>query len=217
MYIFLFMNSIIQFLIAPYRTAETGMILLEMAAALLGIASVWFSRKENILVFPSGIISTGIYVYLLNIYELRGDMVINAYFFVMSIYGWYNWSRKTDEKTARIKISRTNLKEKLIGFIIFIAGLVFVYYAYKIFGTDITYITYTDSFTTAVFFVAMWYMALKKIENWTLWIAGNLVSVPLYLVKGLGFTAIQYSVFLVLAISGYLEWRRRLKKQQASL
>jgi len=210
------MNRIIQFLIEPYQTAETAMILLEMAAALLGIASVWFSRKENILVFPSGIISTGIYVYLLNIYELRGDMVINAYFFVMSIYGWYNWSRKTDDNTASLTISRTNFKEKLIGLLIFISGLVFVYYAYKIFGTDITYITYTDSFTTAVFFVAMWYMALKKIENWTLWIAGNLVSVPLYLVKGLGFTAIQYSVFLVLAISGYFEWRRRLKRQHTN-
>jgi nicotinamide mononucleotide transporter len=89
--------------------------------------------------------------------------------------------------------------------------VIFVFAAYKVFGTKITYITYTDSFTTAIFFVAMWYMALKKIENWTLWIAGNIVSIPLYLVKGLGFTAIQYSVFLVLAILGYIEWRKRLK------
>jgi len=88
-----------------------------------------------------------------------------------------------------------------------------VFFAYKIFGTKITYITYTDSFTTAIFFVAMWYMALKKLENWTLWIAGNIVSVPLYLVKGLGFTAIQYTVFLILAIFGYIEWKKKVKNQ----
>jgi len=205
------MDSIINFLLEPYRTAETYMVVLEMTAALFGIMSVWFSRRENILVFPSGIISTGIYVYLLNIYELRGDMVINAYFFLMSIYGWYNWSKAVEGTTSKVEITRTNNKEKLLGLFIFIAGVIFVFAAYKLFGTKITYITYTDSFTTAIFFVAMWYMALKKIENWTLWIAGNIVSIPLYLVKGLGFTAIQYSVFLILAILGYIEWRKRLK------
>lgn len=204
------MDSITNFLLEPYRTAETSMISLEVIAAFFGILSVIFSRKENILVFPTGIISTGIYVYLLNIYELRGDMVINAYFFLMSIYGWYNWSKAVDGTTSKVEITRTNKKEKFYGLLIFIGGVIFVFAAYKIFGTKITYITYTDSFTTAIFFVAMWYMALKKIENWTLWIAGNIVSIPLYLVKGLGFTAIQYSVFLVLAIFGYIEWKKRL-------
>ncbi len=207
------MESVINFLIEPYRTAETYMIILEITAAALGILSVWFSRMENILVYPTGIISTGIYVYLLNIYELRGDMAINAYFFVMSIYGWYNWTRETKGTTSLVKITRTNFKEKLIGVFIFIGGIFFVFFAYKIFNTKITYITYTDAFTTAIFFVAMWYMALKKIENWTLWIAGNIVSIPLYLVKGLGFTAIQYTVFLILAILGYIEWKKRLKME----
>ncbi|NOZ45621.1 MAG: nicotinamide mononucleotide transporter [Chlorobi bacterium] len=200
----------INFLLEPYETADFYMIMLEFTAALLGILSVWFSRKENILVYPSGIVSTGIYVYLLNIYELRGDMVINAYFFVMSIYGWYNWSRKTEGNISIVKITRTNFREKIIGVFIFIAGVIFVFFAYKIFSTKITYITYTDSFTTAIFFVAMWYMALKKLENWTLWIAGNIVSIPLYLVKGLGFTAIQYAVFLILAVLGYIEWRKKV-------
>jgi len=204
------MENIINFLLEPYETADFYMIMLEFTAALLGILSVWFSRKENILVYPSGIVSTGIYVYLLNIYELRGDMVINAYFFVMSIYGWYNWSRKTEGNISIVKITRTNFREKIIGVFIFIAGVIFVFFAYKIFSTKITYITYTDSFTTAIFFVAMWYMALKKLENWTLWIAGNIVSIPLYLVKGLGFTAIQYAVFLILAVLGYIEWRKKV-------
>jgi len=108
------MESIINFLFEPYETAETYMIILEFTAAFLGVLSVWFSRKENILVYPSGIMSTGIYVYLLNIYELRGDMVINAYFFIMSIYGWYNWTRKTDGTISTVVITRTNLQEKVI-------------------------------------------------------------------------------------------------------
>ena len=206
------MEYIYNFLLEPYRTAETSMILLELTAAFFGILSVWYSRQENILVFPTGIISTGIYVYILNIYELRGDMVINAYFFIMSIYGWYHWSRDMKGTTSNVEITRTNTREKLIGILIFIAGVIFVFTAYKVFNTKITYITYTDSFTTAIFFVAMWYMALKKIENWILWIAGNIVSIPLYLVKGLGFTAIQYTVFLTLAILGYIEWRKRIQK-----
>ena len=210
------MESIENFFLDPYRATDIIMIMLELTAALFGILSVWFSRKENILVFPTGIISTGIYVYLLNIYELRGDMVINAYFLLMSIYGWYNWAKKTEENTTTLEISRTNLKEKITGAIIFMAGVIFVFFAYKVFGTKITYITYLDSFTTAIFFVAMWYMAFKKIENWVLWIIGNIVSIPLYLVKGLGFTAIQYTVFLILAILGYIEWRKRLKNKKAA-
>lgn len=210
------MNDIINFLIEPYQSSSTAMILLELVAAVFGILSVWFSRKENILVFPTGLISTGIYVYILNIYELRGDMVINAYFFTMSIYGWYFWSRDTKGSISTVKITRTDTREKLIGIGIFIAGIFFVFGAYRLFNTQITYITYVDAFTTAVFFVAMWFMALKKIENWILWIAGNLVAIPLYLYKGLGFTAIQYSVFLVLALIGYIEWKKRISKVELS-
>ena len=206
------MDNIIDFLTEPYSLTPVYLIALEIIAAATGILSVYFSRIENILVFPSGLISTGIYVYLLNVYELRGDMLINAYFFAMSVYGWINWSRAMKGTTSLVNITRTNMKEKLFGILIFIGGVLFVFYAYRFFGTRITSITYIDSFNTALFFVAMWYMALKKLENWTLWIAGNIVSVPLYLIKGLGFTAIQYAVFLVLAVLGYIEWRKRISK-----
>ncbi|MBK7096168.1 MAG: nicotinamide mononucleotide transporter [Saprospiraceae bacterium] len=211
------MERIIDFLVEPYRLSATYLIVLEILAASTGILSVYFSRIENILVYPSGLISTGLYVYILNVYELRGDMLINAYFFAMSIYGWINWSRALKGTTSMVSITRTTLKEKMYGILIFAGGILFVYYAYKFFNTKITYITYIDSLNTALFFVAMWYMALKKLENWTLWIAGNIVSVPLYLIKGLGFTAIQYSVFLVLAVMGYIEWRKRMTQANAGL
>ncbi|MGE5355237.1 MAG: nicotinamide riboside transporter PnuC [Deltaproteobacteria bacterium] len=205
------MEQFLDFFIEPYKNSSILLITLEILAASSGIISVFFSRKENILVYPTGLISTGIYVYILNIYELRGDMLINAYFFIMSIYGWINWSRALKGTTSLVQITRTSLKEKIYGILIFAGGILFVLSAYRFFETRITYITYIDSVNTALFFVAMWYMALKKLENWTLWIAGNIVSLPLYIIKGLGFTAIQYTVFLILAIMGYIEWKNRLK------
>jgi nicotinamide mononucleotide transporter len=210
------MEKILDFLIEPYLTAATYLIVLEILAASTGILSVYFSRIENILVFPAGIISTGIYVYLLHVYELRGDMIINAYFFGMSIYGWIKWSKAMKGTTSLVEITRTSKKEKITGVLIFLAGILFVLFAYRSFNTEISYISYTDSVTTALFFVAMWYMALKKIENWVLWIAGNIISIPLYLAKGLGFTAMQYSVFLILAVMGYIEWKRRLELRELS-
>ena len=210
------MEKILDFLTEPYLTAATYLIVLEILAASTGILSVYFSRIENILVYPTGIISTGIYVYILHIYELRGDMIINAYFFGMSIYGWFIWSKAMKGTTSLVDITRTSKKEKIIGVFIFLAGILFVLFAYRSFNTEISYISYTDSVTTALFFVAMWYMALKKIENWILWIAGNIISIPLYLIKGLGFTAIQYTVFLVLAIMGYIEWKRRMALREES-
>ncbi len=187
------------------------MVALEITAALMGVVSVWLAKKENIWVFPTGIISTALYTWICATYELRGDMVINAYYTAMSLYGWYMWLRPApgDQADHRL-ISRTNKREKIWIVISFVAAVLFVLGVYKFFGTPITYISYIDAFTTAVFFIAMWLMALKKIENWTFWILGNVISVPLYLIKHLCFTAVQYSIFLVIAIAGYLEWRRRL-------
>lgn len=177
----------------------------------MGVLSVWFSKKEHIGVFPTGLISTGIYTYICHIYELRGDMVINGYYFLMSIYGWYYWLRPTENAASQIKISRTHTKEKIWVVISFFAAIAFVFGVYRYFETPLTKVAYADAFTTAIFFIAMWLMARKKIENWIFWIVGNVISIPLYFYKNLCFTGVQYIVFLVLAIVGYLEWRRRLE------
>ena len=148
------MDRIIDFLVEPYRLSATYLIVLEILAATTGILSVYFSRIETILVYPSGLISTGIYVYILNVYELRGDMLINAYFFAMSIYGWINWSRALKGTTSMLSITRTNLKEKMYGILIFAGGILFVYYAYKFFNTKITYITYIDSLNLSLIHIS---------------------------------------------------------------
>jgi len=231
------MEEIINFFTEPYKSAETYMVVLELVAAILGILSVWFSKKENILVFPTGLISTLIYVYLLSRWNYYGDLIINIYYSIMSIYGWYMWSKVIDNsKNEHISISRTNSIDKLKSFGIFVFTSIFVITVYRHydvmpkslnFSESVKYaiskITsgnlkefrqatpYLDTFTTGAAFVAMWLMANKKIENWIFWIAVNIVSVPLYFVKGYGFTGIQYFIFLILAILGYLEWKKRLK------
>ena len=138
-------------------------------------------------------------------------MMINAYYFAMSIYGWYIWTRKIDETTVT-PISRINSKEKKNAIILFITTLVFVFIIYKTFDKWTSWVAYADTITTAIFFVGMWLMAKRKIENWIFWILGNIISVPLYLYKGLAFTSLQYLGFTFIAIFGYIAWKKSLYK-----
>jgi nicotinamide mononucleotide transporter len=185
---------------------------LEAAAVFTGLLSVWFAKKENILVYPTGIVSVLIYVYLCLSVKLYADMGINAFYFVMSVYGWVKWSRKTGDKHAR-PITWASRKEwifSLVGVVVFFIILVFILKNY----TD-SNVPVWDAFTTAIFIIGMWLMALKKIENWLAWIIGDLICIPLFASKGLILTSFQFTVFLVLAVLGYLEWSSKFKVQSA--
>ena len=195
-------------LFQQYSDYETLDISLEIIAVVFGILSVWFSKKNNILVYPTGMISTSIFTYLLFKWSLLGDMMINAYYFVMSVYGWYIWTRKVNNIVT--PISKVSSPEKITSLIIFFFSLSFVYGIYNYFDKWGSYISYIDNFTTAIFFVGMWLMANRKIENWIFWIIGNIISIPLYFYKGLTFTSIQYIIFTVIAISGYYTWKKIL-------
>lgn len=207
------MTTIFEFLFDQYNTYSTLDITLEIIAVIFGFLSVWYSKQNKIWVFPTGMISTLIFVYLLFKWELLGDMMINGYYFIMSIYGWYIWTRKVD-KTHVNQISTTTFKEKKISIVIFIATLLFVFIIYQKFDKWTNWVAYIDTITTAIFFVAMWLMAKRKIENWIFWIVGDLISVPLYLYKGFTFTSFQYFGFTFIAIFGYLAWKKTLHKTQ---
>ncbi len=207
------MNLIFDFLFSQYAEYSTLDISLEVTAVVFGLLSVLFSKKNNILVFPTGMISTLIFVYLLYKWELLGDMMINAYYFIMSIYGWYIWTRK-DNQQHETPISLTTKIEKQQSIFIFGATVVFVVVIYLIFNKFNTWTAYVDTITTAIFFVGMWLMAKRKIENWIYWIVGDIISVPLYFYKGFTFTSFQYFVFTILAILGYLEWKKYLNKSK---
>jgi len=201
----------IEFLFSQYKNYPTHEIILEIIAVIFGLLSVWFAKKNNILVFPTGIISTAIFVFLLFRWNLLGDMLINAYYVVMSLYGWYHWTRKKDT-TDTFPISYATKKEHFISFVLFVFACVFVVIVYTYADKFNVWTAYVDTFTTATFFVAMWLMAQRKIENWMYWIVGDLVSIPLYFIKGYTFTSLQYLIFTFIAIAGYLEWKKTLMK-----
>ncbi|AEH01087.1 nicotinamide riboside transporter PnuC [Lacinutrix sp. 5H-3-7-4] len=209
------MNQISNFFFETYQNRETYLIILEAIAFVFGIASVVFAKRENILVYPTGLVATIITVYIFLHDELMGDMMLNFYYSVMSIYGWWNWSRKKEDKYV-VPISRTNNKEKAIGFLMFLITMVVTYFVYKAYGTTIDSSNYIDIFTSGVFFTAMWFMANKKLENWTLWIFADLITVPLYAYRGWGMFSLQYLIFTILAIQGYLTWKKSLNKQKVT-
>lgn len=203
------MSQIFNFLFEQYSSYAILDIVLEIMAVFFGFASVWYSKQNNILVFPTGLISTSIFVYLLFKWQLLGDMMINGYYFIMSLYGWYIWTRKVDAKNLT-PISRATKSEQIIAVIIFALTLVLVYQVYQFYDMWTNWVAYVDTLTTALFFVGMWLMAKRKIENWYFWVVADIISIPLYLYKGLTFTSIQYFGFTILAIFGFLAWKKNL-------
>ncbi len=200
------------FLFSQYKDYPTFQIVMELTAIFFGLLSVWFAKKDNIWVFPTGIVNTAIYVYLLWKWSLLGDMMINFYYVVMSIYGWYHWTRKKGE-VIEFPIARMTLSEKRWSVVIFIGTILFVIAVYSFFDKFTHWTSFVDTFATGIFFVGMWLMAKRKIENWIFWIIGDIISIPMYFAKGFSFTSIQYLVFTIIAIFGYIEWKKILQNK----
>lgn len=185
----------------------------EFIAVIFGIGSVWYARKESILVYPVGIVSVVIYVFIFFNARLYADAGINFFYFVMSVYGWYHWTHKNGHAEMR-EISVNSTKEQILGVVLTIVSFFVILGLIWLFNRDdvvymSSFVPYIDSFTTAIFLIGMWFMALKRIENWLYWIAGDLIAIPLCFSKGLVFTSFQYLVLLIIAILGYFEWRKR--------
>jgi nicotinamide mononucleotide transporter len=198
----------LDFFFSQYKNTSTIQIILEFLAFVLGIISVFCAKKENILVYPTGLISTIITVYLLYEAHYFGDMTMNFYYSVMSLYGWYKWTSK--KTTPKLKITITTRKEQKIGVVFFLLTMIITYLVYVFFDYKLEIPNYIDIFTSGIFFTGMWYMALKKIENWTLWIFGDIIAVPLFAYRGLGMLSLQYLIFTIIAIFGYSEWKKIL-------
>ena len=206
----------IEFLFSQYKNYSYTDISLEIIAVVFGLLSVLYSKKKNVLVFPTGIISTGIFIYLLWKWELIGDMTINFYYTIMSVYGWYHWTRKKEGK-IEFPISWINQKEKKWAALLFVFTIIFIIIIYKFFDKFTSWTAYVDTFTTGLFFVGMWLMAKRKIENWIFWIVGDIISIPLYFYKGYTITSIQYFIFTIIAFYGYIEWKKILNSNQQAL
>lgn len=190
---------------------------LEYIAVFAGIVSVWYSRKENILVYPVGLINTVIYIYLSFKFHLPGEASVNFYYTVMSLYGWYMWLKKDTKHEKILHISPSNPQMLLYQFLFFTVFYGAIYFALVYLKENFFEgaIPWADAFASATAFTGMWLMTRKKVESWYWWIATNIASIPLYFVKGLVFTSIYYLVLLVMAVFGLIEWKRRTKLSHA--
>ena len=206
----------LDFFLNPYKDKAVLDIFIEIIVFLFGIMSVIYAKKENILVFPVGLIATVLTVYLLYKVGYFADMTVNIYYSIMSVYGWINWSKKKGD-VPEYQISRATKKQKLLGLLMFTITIWVMYGIYKLFDQPILQENYIDIFTTGIFFTGMWFMALKKIENWTLWIIGNLISIPLYGYRGLGILSLQFIIFTILAIMAYREWNAIIQQQTQNI
>jgi nicotinamide mononucleotide transporter len=187
---------------------------LEAIAVIAGVVSVWYSRKENVLVFPTGLINTTLYIYLSYKGNLFGEASVNLYYTLMSVYGWYLWTRKKeDHQTPVLQITVSNQKEwiqQLLFFAVFyLVIFISLSFAKKAFAPEA--IPWADAFASATAYTGMWLMAKKKVESWIWWILTNIASIPLYFVKGYAFTSVQFLILLLLAIAGLQSWRKKAK------
>ena len=184
---------------------------LEFVAVFSGIASVWYSRVENILVYPVGLINTTFYVYLSVKGHLLGEASVNMYYTIMSIYGWILWAKKDERQIHILNITASTSREWLqqLGFFAVFYVVIFVSLSYLKQSFAPGAIPWADAFASATAYTGMWLMAKKKVESWWWWIATDIASIPLYFVKHYVFTSVYYLVLLVMAVFGLLEWMKR--------
>ncbi|MGN6196169.1 MAG: nicotinamide riboside transporter PnuC [Ginsengibacter sp.] len=184
---------------------------MEYAAVISGIVSVWFSRKENIWVYPTGLVGTILYVYISFKGSLFGEATVNLYYTIMSIYGWILWAKRNQQHEHVVNITWSNKKEWLQELLFFAAFYVVIYFSLSYLKKDFApgAIPWADAFASSTAFTGMWLMARKKVESWYWWIATDFASIPLYFVKHYVFSSVYYLILFIMAIWGLVEWIKR--------
>ena len=190
--------------------------IIEIIAIVFGIISVWFSKKENVWVFPSGLINTTFYIYLSIKGDLYGEAVVNLYYTGMSLYGWYNWLKRDDQNLKVLNITNSTTTECLYEILFFITLYVIIFFSLIYIKSAFApgAIPWADALASASAFTGMWLMARKKVNSWIWWIITNITSIPLYYVKGYEKTSIYYLILLVLAVLGLQEWRKKANQHK---
>ena len=206
------MGEVYDFFLSSYSNYSRVDILLEFLAFWFGIISVVFAKKQNILVYPTGIICTIITMYLMYKVSLLGHILVNLLYTIISFFGWWNWSRRENNDLV-VKVSKFTSNDLTKSLLIFFFIVFVAYFAHDFFATNFEgQIKELDILTSGIFVTAMWLMANKKLENWILWIIGNVITIPLYLSSDKIILSIQYVIFTILAIQAYIEWKKSLSK-----
>jgi nicotinamide mononucleotide transporter len=187
-------------------------LIIEVIAVATGLLSVWYSKKINVLVFPIGIISVLLYVFIFIKNGLFANAVINFLYFAISVFGWWNWKRqKSNDESLKseeeLKVTTLNKKESVIVSTIFLLSL----FAISIFVPKNLSIRF-DYFTSVLGLIAMWLTSIKKVENWIFYLAADIILIPLCIYNGLYLTSVQYVAYTILAIMGYINWNKEAKK-----
>lgn len=206
------MGEVYDFFLSSYSDYSRVDIVLEFLAFWFGIISVIFAKKQNILVYPTGIICTIITMYLMYKVSLLGHILVNLLYTIISFFGWWNWSRRENNDLV-VKVSKFTSNDLSKSLLIFFFIVFVAYFAHDFFATNFEgQIKELDILTSGIFVTAMWLMANKKLENWILWIIGNVITIPLYLSSDKIILSIQYVIFTILAIQAYIEWKKSLSK-----
>ena len=204
------MHDFVNVFFGPYKDYTLTQTVLEALAVILGIVSVIYSKKNSIWLYPTGLASTVIYIYLLYDWELYGDLLINLYYFYMSIYGWILWSRPTRNVNENLKITLISQKEYIFCIFLFIFSIIFVSGIYIVLNRFDKWWAYADIIMTGLLFVGTWLLAKRKLENWLFLIAGDIIAIPLFYLKGYTLTSILNVFLTVIAVFGYLAWKKTL-------
>ena len=206
------MGEVYDFFLSSYSDYSRVDIILEFLAFWFGIISVVFAKKQNILVYPTGIICTIITMYLMYKVSLLGHILVNLLYTIISFFGWWNWSRRENNDLV-VKVSKFTSNDLTKSLLIFFLIVFVAYFAHDFFATNFEgQIKELDILTSGIFVTAMWLMANKKLENWILWIIGNVITIPLYLSSDKIILSIQYVIFTILAVQAYIEWKKSLSK-----
>ena len=200
------------FFLSSYSDYSRVDIVLEFLAFWFGIISVVFAKNQYILVYPTGIICTIITMYLMYKVSLLGHILVNLLYTIISFFGWWNWSRRENNDLV-VKVSKFTSNDLTKSLLIFFFIVFVAYFAHDLFATNFEgQIKELDILTSGIFVTAMWLMANKKLENWILWIIGNVITIPLYLSSDKIILSIQYVIFTILAVQAYIEWNKSLSK-----
>ncbi|HVI49313.1 MAG TPA: nicotinamide riboside transporter PnuC [Chitinophaga sp.] len=186
---------------------------LEAIAVTFAVLSVLFQKKNNILVYPTGIISTGIYTYLLSRehFKLYADATLNAYYLVMSVYGWLYWAKRGPEQPV-VRITLSNTRELITATLIALLGWA-VFYLLLVNFSD-SNVPVMDAFVSATACGGMWLLAKRKLENWIWLNVSNFVAVPLLFYKHLYLTAFLTIFLFIVAVFGYISWKKTVHEQE---
>lgn len=184
----------------------------ELTGTIFGVAGVWLTIKRNILCFPAGIINVALYAYLFLQSKLYADALLQLFYIVLLVYGWFRWSRI--DNTPDLKITTTSSSLLFLLLVVCLASTLILGFFFRNY-TDAS-LPYLDSLTTSMSLIAQWMIAKKKIENWLLWIVADIIYVWMYVYKNLYLTSVLYAVFIILAIAGYITWKKSMHQNISS-